>query len=58
MPKHRPTSRLGVYTPQWLGLLIEMRLITPKQASDAHRRAVKQTGEESNDRRRRRKPDP
>jgi len=58
MPKHRPTNRLGAYAPQWLGLLIEMRLITPKQASDAHRRAVKQAGEESKDRRRRRKPAP
>jgi len=56
MPTHR--------SPQWLALLIEMRLVTPKQAREAHLRATKQAEQENGDapdqplpRRRRRKPD-
>lgn len=64
MPRHRPTNRLSECTPQWLALLIKMRLVTPKQAREAHLRATKQAGDESRagpdkppTRRRRRKPD-
>jgi hypothetical protein len=65
MPKHRPTNRLSECTPQWLALLIEMRLVTPKQAHEAHLRAVEQQAEDEGStkpeppptRRRRRKPD-
>ena len=64
MPRHRPTNRLSECTPQWLALLIEMRLVTPKQAHEAHVRAEKQAEQESGaaadqppPRRRRRKPD-
>jgi len=47
MPKRRPTNRLSECTPQWLALLIEMRLVTPKQAHEAHQRAViQQAGDE------------
>jgi hypothetical protein len=42
MPKRRPTNRLSECTPQWLALLIEMRLLTPKEAHEAHLRATKQ----------------
>ncbi len=41
MPDRQPTNRLGAYSPQWLALLVEMRLMTAKQASKAHKRAVK-----------------
>ena len=47
MPEQRPTNRLSECTPQWLALLIEMRLVTPKQAHEAHLRAVEQAGDES-----------
>jgi len=62
MMNRRPANRLSECTPQWLALLIEMRLISPTQAREAHLRAAKQqTGEESPEqpspRRRRRKPD-
>jgi hypothetical protein len=64
MPKLCPANRLSECTPQWLGLLIEMRLLTPKEAHEAHLRAVKQAGGENGTdseppptRRRRRKPD-
>jgi len=65
MPKRRLTNRLSECTPQWLALLIEMRLLTPKEAREAHQRAEKQqAGDESSTkpepprtRRRRRKPD-
>jgi hypothetical protein len=65
MPKHRPTNRLSECTPQWLALLIEMRLVTPKQAHEAHLRVVEQQAEDEGStkpeppptRRRRRKPD-
>jgi hypothetical protein len=46
MPKRRPTNRLSECTPQWLALLIEMRLLTPKEAHEAHLRAVKQHAED------------
>ncbi len=59
----RPTNRLSECTPQWLALLIKMRLVTPKQAQEAHMRATKQAEHEGNaspntppPRRRRRKP--
>jgi hypothetical protein len=54
MPKRRPTNRLGDYSPQWPALLIEMRLITAKEASDAHERAVAAL---PSSKRRRRKPE-
>lgn len=61
MPRRRPTNRLSECTPQWLALLIEMRLVTPKQAHEAHLRATKQESGAAPDqpppRRRRRKPD-
>jgi len=64
MPTRRPINRLSECTPQWLALLIEMRLVTPKQAREAHLRAEKQAADESGaapdqppTRRRRRKPD-
>ncbi len=64
MPKRRPTNRLSECTPQWLALLIEMRLITPKEAHEAQKRAVEQAGGENGTspdqprtRRRRGKPD-
>jgi hypothetical protein len=65
MPKRCPTNRLSECTPQWLALLIEMRLLTPEDAHEAHQRAVKQhageegstTPEQSPTKRRRRKPD-
>jgi hypothetical protein len=65
MPNHRPTNRLSACTPQWLALLIEMRLVTPKQAHEAHQRAIEQQAEGESTvkpeppptRRRRRKPD-
>jgi hypothetical protein len=64
MPIRRPANRLSECTTQWLALLIEMRLVTPKQAHEAHLRAVKQAEQESGAapdqtraRRRRRKPD-
>lgn len=64
MPTRRPTNRLSDCTPQWLALLIKMRLVTPKQAQEAHQRATKQAEQESGaapdqppPRRRRRKPD-
>jgi hypothetical protein len=64
MPKRRLTNRLSECTPQWLALLIEMRLVTPKQAHDAHLRAVERAGGENGTdseppptRHRRRKPD-
>jgi hypothetical protein len=65
MPKRRPTNRLSQCTPQWLALLIEMRLLTPKEAHEAHLRAVEQHAEDEGStkpdhpptRRRRRKPD-
>ena len=64
MPKRRPTNRLSECTPQWLALLIEMRFVTPKQAHEAHLRAVEQQAEDEGStkpkpftRRRRRKPD-
>ena len=47
MPRRRPTNRIGKCTPQWLALLIEMRLVTPKQAHEAHLRATKQAEQES-----------
>lgn len=47
MPKQRLTNRLNEYSPRWLALLIEMRLITPKQARAAHLRATKQAGDQS-----------
>ncbi|NQW47972.1 MAG: hypothetical protein HQ464_09415 [Planctomycetes bacterium] len=42
-----PKRRIGDYSPQWLALLVEMRLITPRQARAAHLRATKQTEQES-----------
>jgi hypothetical protein len=64
VPNRHPTNRLSECTPQWLALLIEMRLVTPKQAHEALLRATKQAGDESSTtpeqpstRRRRRKPD-
>jgi hypothetical protein len=64
MPNRRPANRLSECTPQWLALLIEMRLLTPKEAHEAHLRAVKQQAEDESNtkpepplRRRRRKPD-
>jgi len=39
MPRRRPSNRIGKCTPQWLALLIEMRLVTPKQAHEAPLRA-------------------
>lgn len=64
MPKRRPTNRLSQCTPQWLALLIEMRLLTPKQAHEKHLRAANQqasaegsTKPEPPPSRRRRKPD-
>jgi hypothetical protein len=64
MPRHRHANRLSECTPQWLALLIEMRLVTPKQAREANLRATKQAEQESGaapdeppTRRRRRKPD-
>jgi hypothetical protein len=65
MPKRRPTNRLSECTPQWLALLIEMRLISPTEAREANVRAVKQqaddggstTPEQPPTRHRRRKPD-
>ncbi len=53
MPQDHPTNRLSEFTPQWLALLIEMRLLTPKQAHEAHLRAVRQHAEDEG----RRKPD-
>jgi len=47
MPRRRPTNRLSECTPQWLALLIEMRLVTPKQAHEAHLRAVERAGDGS-----------
>jgi hypothetical protein len=47
MPTRRPTNRLSECTPQWLALLIEMRLVTPKQAHEAHLRATRQAEQES-----------
>jgi hypothetical protein len=47
MPKRRPTNRLSECTPRWLALLIEMRLLTPKEAHEAHLRAVKQASGEN-----------
>jgi hypothetical protein len=64
MPTRRPANRLSECTPQWLALLVEMRLATPKQPREAHLRATKQAEQESGaapdqppPRRRRRKPD-
>jgi len=65
VPNRCPTNRLSECTPQWLALLIEMRLLTPKQAHEAHLRAMKQHAEDEGrtkpepppTRRRRRKPD-
>jgi hypothetical protein len=64
MPKRRLTNRLSECTPQWLALLIEMRLVTPKEAHEAHLRAEKQQAEDEGStkpepppRSRRRKPD-
>ena len=56
MPDRQPTNRLGAYSPQWLALLVEMRLMTAKQASMAHKRAVKDATPPST-RRDRRKPE-
>ena len=47
MPRRHPTNRLIECTPQWLALLIEMRLATPKQAHEAHLRATRQAEQES-----------
>jgi hypothetical protein len=61
MPNHRPTNRLSECTPQWLALLIEIRLISPTEAREAQRRAAKQQAGDATPepppRRRRRKPD-
>ena len=64
MPKRRPTNRLSECTPKWLALLIDMRLVTPKQAHEAHLRAVEQAEQKDGaahdqppPRRRSRKPD-
>ncbi len=65
MPNRRPTNRLSECTPQWLALLIEMRVLTPNEAREAHQRAATQqagdkggtTPEPPPIRRRRRKPD-
>lgn len=64
MPTRRPTNRLSECTPQCLALLIEMLLVTPKQAHEAHLRATKQAEQENSaapheppPRRRRTKPD-
>jgi hypothetical protein len=64
MPQDHPTNRLSECTPQWSTLLIEMRLLTPQQAHEAHLRAVRQHAEDEGStkpepptRRRRRKPD-
>ncbi len=54
MPLDHPTNRLTECTPQWLALLFEMRLLTPKEAHEAHQRAVKQQAEDE----RRAKPEP
>ena len=56
MPDRQPTNRLGAYSPQWLALLVEMRLMTAKQASKAHKRAVKDAPPPAT-RRDRRKPE-
>jgi hypothetical protein len=45
VPNRRPTNRLSECTPQWLALLIEMRLLTPKEANETHLRAEKQAGD-------------
>ncbi len=55
-------NRLSNCTPQWLALLIAMRLISPTEAREAQLRAAKQqasdaTPEPPPTRRRRRKPD-
>jgi hypothetical protein len=65
VPNRRPTNRLSECTPQRLALLIEMRLLTPKEAHETHLRAEKQRAEDEGSktpeppptRRRRRKPD-
>jgi hypothetical protein len=47
VPNRCPTNRLSECTPQWLALLIEMRLLAPKQAHQTLLRATKQAGDES-----------
>lgn len=65
MPKRRPINRLSECTPQWLALLIEMRLLAPKEAHEAHQRAPRRQASDEGgtkpepppNRSRRRKPD-
>jgi hypothetical protein len=57
MPNRLPINRLSACTPQWLGLLIEMRLVTPKQAHGVHPRATSRSSRKTVPHQPRRGPD-